>query len=242
MYCLILKKSLSPPKKLKLIIIQVDFLSIMQPLVFVFWGKKNPIHYLSINKSLTAQTLLDFANRWECKHFLNGSLIIQSKWCGHRASGDFLIHVLQANVLLISQPYRSINKSIRAISAALLRMYLLDLCCRSIKTSWLQRRNLFSFCIASFRRRWPWCVFPEKRITLGERRLETRSEIINHNYSITCRTVDSAASFFMWWCDITSEQPPPRAVQPGRHKETGRSSDGHTIVILKIVSVPSFVR
>lgn len=111
--------------------------------VYFLRGKKNPIHYLLINKSLTAQTLLDFANRWECKHFLNGSLIKQSKWCGHRASGDFLIHVLQANVLLISQPYRSINESIRAISAALLRMYLLDLCCRSIKTSRLQCRNLF---------------------------------------------------------------------------------------------------
>lgn len=76
-----------------------------------------------------------------------------------------------------------------------------------------------------------------KHITLGERRLEMPSEIINHNYSITRHTVDSAASFFMWWCDITSEQQPPPvlepgAVQPGRHKETGRSSDGHAIVIV----------
>lgn len=148
----ILKKAFRPPKThTELIIIQVNFLSIVQPLVFIFLrGKKNPIHYLSINKSLTAQTLLDFANRRECKHFLNGSLIIQSKWCGHRASGDFLIHVLQANVLLISQPYRSINQSIRAIGVALLRTYLLDLCCRSIKTSGLQRRNLFFFFLYCF--------------------------------------------------------------------------------------------
>lgn len=49
----------------------------------------------------------------------NGSLIIQSKWSSQRASGDLIMHVLQANVLLISWPNWSINKSIHAISAGL---------------------------------------------------------------------------------------------------------------------------
>lgn len=77
----------------------------------------------------------------KCKHFLNGSLIIQSKWSSHRASGDFIIHVLQANVLLISWPYRSINKSIHAISVDL-HIYLSALWSRSIKISRQQCQNL----------------------------------------------------------------------------------------------------
>lgn len=139
------KKSLFQQKNLiELIIIQVDFLSIVQPLVFIFQeGRKTSyIIFRSISRWLPRLFSISPIDE-NVNTFLNGSLIIQSKWCSHRASGDFLIHVLQANVLLISQPYRSINESIRAISAALLRMYLLDLCCRSIKTSRLQCRNLF---------------------------------------------------------------------------------------------------